>query len=209
MKRIVVFLALMLSVAAFAKISVNKSIRIEAGERRSGGCSTVNGSIKIEPDAHLGGSCKTVNGSITLDHGCVVDGLSTVNGVIRVGKECEIKDDISSVNGAIRCAEGVVVDGSVKTVNGAIRLQGVEVQGGISTYNGDVTLENGSVVFDDVIVKDTKGNDRCNKPLEIVIDNSFVRGDVINRDDKNKVVVYLLNGGDVKGKIRNAKVERD
>lgn len=209
MKKLVTLLVLFMFGINFAKITVNKSIRVNAGEHRHGGCSTVNGSIVVENDARLDGGCKTVNGSITVHERCVVDGLSTVNGVIRVGEECDIKDDIASVNGSIRCAAGIIVDGDVKSVNGMIHLEGTTVKDGISTYNGDITLENNSTVFDDIIVKESKGNNHRRKPLEIVIDNSVVKGDVINRCDKLQVVVYLLNGGEVMGRIRNATVERD
>ena len=190
MKKTVFIFILALSVSSFAKVTVNKSIRVDAGDRMSGGCTTVNGSIVVEKDAHVGGRCKTVNGSIKLEAGCVVDGISTVNG-------------------SIRCAEGVVVDGSVQSVNGFIQLKGVTVERDITTHNGDVTLEKESVVHDDIIIKDSKGNNNRNKPLEIVIDNSVVRGDVINRNDDIEVIVYLLNGGDVRGRVENVTVERD
>lgn len=209
MKKTIFILTFALSVSGFSKVTVNKSIRVDAGDRQAGGCTTVNGSIVIEEEAHVGGRCKTVNGSIKLKSGCVVDGLATVNGSIRVDEDCELRDDVESVNGSIRCVEGVIVDGSVRSVNGAIHLKGVTVKKDITNHNGDITLEKESVVYDDIIIKDTKGNNRRDKPLEIVIDNSVVRGDIVNRNDEVEVVVYLLNGGDVRGRIENASVERD
>ena len=148
-------------------------------------------------------------GSIKISEECSVRNVESVNGSIRIGEETEVRSDIKTVNGSISCSEGVVVGDDISTVNGSIKLKNTEVMESITTYNGSVTLTEKSIVRDDIIVKDNKGNNNRRQPLKIIIDNSVVEGDIINREDDIEVIVYLRNGGRVKGEIIDADVEED
>ncbi len=202
-------LTLLIAGALSAKTTVNKSIHIGEGERHSGGLSSVNGSITIDEGAHISGSCKTVNGSIRVAEECRIRNLQSVNGSIRVAEEVEIESDIETVNGSINCDEGVQINGDVQTVNGSIKLKNTHVDKGISTYNGSVTLTERTVVRKDIIVKDATGHNNRRDPLKIIVDNSTVEGDIINREEDIEVIVYLRNGGRVNGEIVDAIVEKE
>ena len=76
-------LALVLAAPAYG-LSLNKSIKIEAGTE-TGGQSSVNGSIKVGEGAVIDGSLETVNGSIRVDENVTLDDAETVNGTIRSG----------------------------------------------------------------------------------------------------------------------------
>jgi hypothetical protein len=95
----------------------------------------------------------------------------------------------------------------VATVNGPLKLSGVEVDSDVSTYNGDVTLSGGTTVGGDIIIRESKGNSRRDKPLQITIeDGSSVRGNVIVENDDLEVEIYL-RGGSVAGELRGAKIK--
>ncbi|MBN1561173.1 hypothetical protein JW998_13045 [candidate division KSB1 bacterium] len=205
----IVLVFLMLAFSVSAKTTVNKSIRIDEGERHAGGCTSVNGSIVVEQGAEVTGGCKTVNGSIKIARDCTVARLQSVNGSIRVGEKTEIRSGIDTVNGSIHCEEGVHINGSIETVNGSMNLQGTEVEDGITTYNGDVALTRKSIVHDDIIIKDSKGHNNRKEPLRITIDDSIVDGDIINREEDIVVIVYLKNDGQVRGDIYDARVEEE
>jgi DUF4097 and DUF4098 domain-containing protein YvlB len=205
----IVLSSLMLVFAVSAKTTVNKSIRIDEGERHAGGCTSVNGSIVVEQGAEVTGGCKTVNGSIKIARDCAVARVQSVNGSVRIGEKTEIKSDIETVNGSIHCEKGVYIDGNIETVNGSMNLQGTEVEGRITTYNGDITLSRKSVVHEDIIIKDNKGHNNRKEPLRITIDNSIVEGDIINREEDIDVVVLIRNNGQVKGEVYDARVEED
>ena len=192
-----------------AKTTVNKSIHIQEGERHSGGCSSVNGSIVVEAGAEVKGGCKTVNGSIKIANDCKIRRLQSVNGSIRIGQNSEIHSDVETVNGSIQCKEGVYIDGNIDTVNGSVKLRGAEVEDKITTYNGSVTLTQKSIVHDDIIIKDNKGHNDRKKPLLITIDNSVVKGDIINKEEDIEVIVYLRNGGRVNGDIYDCQIDED
>lgn len=187
-------------------MTVNKSITIRSGEHTSGGCSSVNGRILIEEGAHIRGTCKTVNGSIKIEQDCQVNAIKTVNGSIRVDENTKVKTEVESVNGSIELQDGVYVGGNLQTVNGSIKITGTEVNRDITTYNGSVSLYRKSVVHDDIIIKDNKGNNHRRRPLEIIIDNSTVEGDIINKEEDIEVIVYLRDGGEVNGRIINAEI---
>jgi DUF4097 and DUF4098 domain-containing protein YvlB len=192
-----------------AETTVNKSIHIEKGERHSGSCTSVNGSIEIDEGAEVSGGCKTVNGSIRLAEECYVHDLQSVNGSIHVGEKSEVRSDIETVNGGVDCKEGVQISGEINTVNGSIKLTGAKVEEDISTYNGSISLTDNAIAHSDIIIKDNKGHNDRREPLRITIDNSVVEGDIINREDDIEVIVYLRNGGTVKGEIIDARVEEE
>jgi DUF4097 and DUF4098 domain-containing protein YvlB len=188
-------------------LGINSSIRITDGEKRSDGCATVNGSITIGSDCIVGGSCSTVNGQITVGNNTKAYQLQTVNGGIEIGTDVEVKDDVQTVNGNIRIDKNGKIYGDVSTVNGDIDLISTVVEHGISTHNGDINLVEGSVVKEDIIIKESHGNSDRHKPLEITIsDKSVVQGDILVQEDDIEVIVYLEKGGKVLGKVDGAKV---
>ncbi len=196
---------LMLVSAAFADLTLNKNIYVNEGERKSSGLTTVNGGITVKDDARVDGGCKSVNGSIEIGNNCNVRSISTVNGTIRIRSNTDVYGSLNSVNGSISCKEDTKIHHDVQTVNGDVHLYGTRVDNDIETVNGDITLEKESVVEDDIIIKDTHGNIGADHITKIIIDNSVVKGDIINRDSRRRVQVILRNGGRVEGELRNVE----
>ncbi|MCP4654720.1 MAG: hypothetical protein GY856_04785 [bacterium] len=189
--------------------AVNRSLRVADGEKVTGGLTTVNGTIRIGEDAEVRGASRTVNGRITVDDGAQVGSLTTVNGAVEIAGNVAVDGDVETVNGAAECGSGTEVQGDVSTVNGAIRLDGTRVEGRVVTYNGGVTLRDGSRVTRDVVIERTRGR-HSDRALEIrILQGSVVEGDIVVRTTKRPVTVYLSEGGEVLGEIRNAKVVRE
>ena len=116
-----------------------------------------------------------------------------------------MEGDIATVNGGITLASGTKVSDAVATVNGNVVLDNATVHGSVTLTNGDLEMINASVVGEDVVLKSGKGS----APPEIRIEGgSVVEGDIVVRGRKG-VVVYLSDGGDVRGEIRGAEVVRD
>ena len=205
-----ILLLLGMAVSSFTMdLSVNKSIHIGDNEKRSG-CSSVNGSVIIGNHCRITGSCRTVNGTIDVGRECMMKSLQSVNGSIKIDKETRVHGSISSVNGSITCRHGSKILDDVESVNGGITIHDTQVGHNISTFNGNIKLLNGSIVENDIIVKDNHGQNNREKPLYILIDNnSVVKGDVINRETDIKVILQLQDGGKVEGKVKNVIVERD
>jgi DUF4097 and DUF4098 domain-containing protein YvlB len=203
-----VFIGCLLSLPLSAKTTLNSNIHVDAGEHLSSGCNSVNGSIDVGEGASIDGGCRSVNGSIQIESNCTTRDLQAVNGGIKVGGKTQVRGDIGSVNGPVECGTGVYVRGDVESVNGAIQLDSTEVDGGLETYNGDIKLCNSTVVHSDIVIKDSRRKERREQPLEIMIDNSVVEGDVIIKEDDLEVVVVLRNGGHIKGEVINACVQR-
>ena len=190
------FLALMMSVPALGA-SINKSIKIAAGEE-SGGATSVNGSITVGPDATVTGNLKTVNGSIRIDDRARIEGaatvngglrladnvraesLTTVNGSINVGDDGEISGEVGAVNGRISLNRGTRVSDDVGNVNGQIGVAGAEVGGDVTTVNGDIELSDGAVVKGDVVVEKPSnwswGKEKSRKPRIVIGPGSRVEG---------------------------------
>ncbi len=192
------FLALMMSVPALGA-SINKSIKIAAGEE-SGGATSVNGSITVGPDATVTGNLKTVNGSIRIDDRASIEGaatvngglrladnvraesLATVNGSINVGDDGEISGEVGAVNGRISLNRGTRVGDDVGNVNGQIGVAGAEVGGDVTTVNGDIELSDGAVVKGDVVVEKPSnwswGKEKSRKPRIVIGPGSRVEGTI-------------------------------
>ena len=190
------FLALMMSVPALGA-SINKSIKIAAGEE-SGGATSVNGSITVGPDATVTGKLKTVNGSIRIDDRASIEGaatvngglrladnvraesLGTVNGSINVGDDGEISGEVGAVNGRISLGRGTRVSDDVGNVNGQIGVAGAEVGGDVTTVNGDIELSDSAVVKGDVVVEKPSnwswGKEKSRKPRIVIGPGSRVEG---------------------------------
>ena len=192
------FLALMMAVPALGA-SINKSIKIAAGEE-SGGATSVNGSITVGPDATVTGNLKTVNGSIRIDDRASIEGaatvngglrladnvraesLATVNGSINVGDDGEISGEVGAVNGRISLSRGTRVGEGVGNVNGQIDVAGAEVGGDVKTVNGDIELSDGAVVKGDVVVEKPSnwswGKGKSRKPRIVIGPGSRVDGTI-------------------------------
>ncbi len=214
-------MALMMAFAAQAG-SVNKSIKVAAGQQ-SGGESTVNGSISVGAGATVSGDLSTVNGTIRIDddvrlddaetvngalrvgNGVTAARLETVNGSIRVGERGRIEDGIEAVNGRIEANGGTVIGSGVSNVNGEIELSGAEVGGDVSTVNGDVLLNDGTTVLGDVVIEKAKrwnwGSKRLRKPKVIVGPGSRIDGEVVAEREIELYISESAQVGGVRGEI--------
>ncbi|MEJ2274817.1 MAG: hypothetical protein P8Y01_09645, partial [Woeseiaceae bacterium] len=191
-------LVLLMAVPALGA-SINKSIKIDAGEEAEGATS-VNGSISVGDNAVVTGGLRTVNGSIRVDAGAEIESaktvngrvrvgegvsaqdLSTVNGAITIGEMAAIDGDISAVNGSITAERDAAVTGSVENVNGRISLAGTEIGGDVRTVMGDVELQQSIVRGDLVIEKPSSWNDRTSRnrnPRVVIGPGSRVEGTIV------------------------------
>ncbi len=209
-------LAMLLAVPAFGA-SINKSIKIGAGEEADGATS-VNGSISVGADAVVTGNLKTVNGTIRVDDGAQIGKASTVNGGLRISENVRA-ENLSTVNGSVKVGEGVVVDGDVSAVNGRITLErgvtvsegvgnvngqmefsGATVGGDVETVNGDIELADQSVVRGDIIVEKPSGwswgKEKRRKPRIIIGPGSRVEGEI---HVEREVELYISDSADVGG----------
>lgn len=189
------------------RVTVNGGVFIGADCTIKGSCRTVNGSVTVGPNSQVG-SLRSVNGSIRLDDNIVVDGdLETVNGSIRIGPEVSVEGKLETVNGGVSIASGGSIRGEIRTVNGAIGLDSTEVTGDLITSNGDITLENGSRVNGNLVIRGAKGTER--RPPTITVSGaSVVEGDIEIDDADRGVRLVLVNGGRVTGSTGSAIVER-
>lgn len=191
-------LVLLMSMPALA-VSINKSVKIGAGEE-SGGATSVNGSISVGENATVTGNLKTVNGSVRVDAGASIEkattvngglrladdvkaeSLTTVNGSINVGEKGVIDGAVSAVNGRISVGNGSTVTADVGNVNGQIGLAGAEVGGDLSTVNGDIELSDGAVVKGDLVVEKPNswkwGKEKTRKPRVVIGPGSRVEGTI-------------------------------
>ncbi len=212
-------LVLLLAAPAFAA-SVNKSIKLEAGEAASGATS-VNGSITVGENAVVTGGIKTVNGSIRVDSGASIenastvnggvhvsdnvraDNLSTVNGTVRVGDQSTVAGEVEAVNGKLSVGRGSSVAGNVANVNGQIELTGAEVGGDVSTVSGDIYLADGAVVKGDLIVEKPSnwgwGNKQNRKPRIVIGPGSVVEGAIVLKREVELFISDTARVGTVEG----------
>jgi len=188
--------------------SINKSIYVQDGEKRSSGLNTVNGTINVGSDCDIHGDCHTVNGGIRIGQNSTVRDLMAVNGSINIGENVR-SDDLQTINGEIETGAGSNVRGEVQSINGDIKLEGTQVEQDVSTYNGDITLRGKSVVKGDIVIKKSKGRHEHKRLVKIrIMDESVVEGDieVLEPESQVQVTVYLAKDARVKGKIENAEV---
>lgn len=209
-------LALLLAVPAYGA-SINKSIKIGAGEESSGATS-VNGSITVGADATVSGGIKTVNGKIRVDDGAdirkaaTVNGslhvgsnvtsrsLGTVNGSIRLGEDCTVDGSIEAVNGSITTEKGSTVEDNIQNVNGDMEIQGSVVEGDLSTVNGDIEIVDGSVLKGDLVIEKPGGwgwkNSKQRKPRVVIGPGSRVEGSIIA---EREIKLYISESAEVGG----------
>ena len=209
-------LILLMSVPALGA-SINKSVKIGAGEE-AGGASSVNGSITVGEDATVTGNLKTVNGTIRVDDGASIrkastvnggvklgdkgkaESLSTVNGSIRVGEDAMVDGEVEAVNGRITVEKGANIKENVGNVNGEIDLNGAEVGGDLSTVNGDIDLADRSVVKGDLIVEEpggwSWGKEKSRKPRIVIGPGSRVEGTIVL---EREVELFISDTAEVGG----------
>jgi len=206
-------LALFAVVPACA-MSMNKSIKIEAGET-SDGASTMNGSIKVGSGAIVTGKVSTVNGTIRVEENAQVEkvhtvngsvrvfngvqsrSLGTVNGSIQVGSEVTVNGEVTAVNGKIVIDSGTSVSGDISNVNGEIKLRGAEVAGDLETENGDVFLSEKAVLKGDLTVEkpSSRGNTYSSRDPRVVIGpGSRVEGTIVL---KRQVELFISTSAEV------------
>ena len=135
----------------------------------------VNKSITIEDGDTVRSSLTTVNGNIRVGSECEIRGACrSVNGNIRIGDNSDVKS-LQAVNGSIHLDEDVYVSGKIESVNGSVQCQmGVEIRGKIRTVNGRIELMK-TRVRDDVTT--------YNGPI-LLADQSVIQGDVIVNEAK-------------------------
>lgn len=220
-------LATLLLVAATAAASVNKSVRVEAGAR-SEGASSINGNVSIGAGASVAGGVHTVNGTVDVENEAAIEEAETVNGNLLIGAGVR-SHTLSSVNGSIRVAENVTVDGdvtavngrigigpgsrvtrNVRSVNGAIKLDGTDIAGNLETVNGDVTLANGAVLHGDLIVEKPSGwgTSRSHKPQVVIGPGSSVLGRLRLERPVDLFISESAGVGGVEGAMRLADAVR-
>lgn len=209
-------LAMLISLPAFG-LSINKSVKIEAGSE-SGGASSVNGSVSVGADAVVTGGVKTVNGTVRVDSGATIENastvnggvkissnvhaanLSTVNGSITVGESSVIEGEIEAVNGRISVENGTTVGDDVGNVNGQIELVGAQVGGDVSTVSGDMRITGGTLVKGDVIVEKPSswkwGKDKSRKPRIVIGPGTTIEGVI---ELEREVKLYISDTANVGG----------
>lgn len=121
-------------------------------------------------DGERSAGMSSVNGSIRIGADCDVNGgCHTVNGGIEVGNGSRV-EDLETVNGRIVIGTGVEVRGDAQTVNGSFRAAaGSVVLGQVTTVNGRIELTNAVVDRD---VSTVNGDVRLN-------DRSVIRGSIV------------------------------
>ncbi|MEL7310728.1 MAG: hypothetical protein AAFN07_04415 [Pseudomonadota bacterium] len=212
--------------ATGADASVNKNIRIEAGET-SKGASSVNGRVTVGDGAIVDGDVDTVNGGVKLGSGvqagevqsvngkvtigddCVIETAQTVNGRAELGERVRVSGDVSTVNGEVNIGYGSLVGGDVDTVNGKVKLKGVSVSGDIGNTNGGVYLDEGTRVEGSVVVRKTKNYGwswgKKSKPVVVIGRNVVVEGPLIFEREVELYIHETATVGSIEGK---AEVQR-
>ena len=214
-------LILLMSVPALGA-SINKSVKIAAGEE-SGGATSVNGSITVGETATVTGNLKTVNGTIRIDAGAIVkkastingglklgdngkaEALNTVNGSIRVGEGATVDGEVEAVNGRITVEKGALINEDVGNVNGEIDLNGAEIGGNLSTVSGDINLADQSVVKGDIIVEEPGGwnsnKEKTRMPRVVIGPGSRVEGTIVLEREVGLFISESAEVGGVSGEM--------
>ena len=148
-----------------------------------------------------------MNGSIQLGEDSSVEGLSSVNGSVKVGEGAVVDEEVESVNGSVSLDRGARAE-SVTTVNGRIKLRGADVERNLMTINGDIALTESARVGGDIVIEDRgNGSSRRERPLRIELEGgSTVEGNVLVEDKRIEVELYLRDGSRVLGRVEGAKL---
>ena len=224
----VVSILLVLSSFAYAQSSVSKDIHIAKGKKSSRNVSTVSGDIFVGNGAMVKGDVSAVSGDISIGSKATVQNIEVVSGDISVGKgaktknletvsgdihlyeKSEVDGSIETVSGDVNCDSGSDIGEYIGTVSGDVELDDSRLRGSLKTVSGDISLFNGSMIDGDIIIN--RKPDIVlyhNGKLKIIIDmNSVVKGSILVKEPDSNVIVYLANGGEVKGEIVNAEVRK-
>jgi DUF4097 and DUF4098 domain-containing protein YvlB len=217
-----------ISSLAYGQSSVSKDIHIAKDKKSSRNVSTVSGDIFVGNGAFLKGEISAVSGDISIGSKATVQNIEVVSGDVSIGKGATTKNlevvsgdihlyerskvdgSIETVSGDVNCDSGSDIREYITTVSGDVELDDSRLRGYLRTVSGDISLFNGSIVEGDIII-DRKPDlviYHDNK-LKIMIDmNSIVKGSILVKEPNSNVIVYLANGGEVKGEIVNAEVRK-
>lgn len=205
--RIIAFVSVLSLFFLNCKISINRTLYIDDGEKVYSDVMTINGSIFVGSHCEVHGACRTVNGEIEVGKYSKTKDLQSVNGSIQVAEDVYVMGSLGAVNGPIFCSPGVKIRGKVTAVNGTVELQKTHVKRDVQTYNGNISLLDSTIVYGDVIVKRDKVNSVRRKPLKIEVrDGSVVEGDVIVEREDDYVELVLSDGGRVLGDVKHVRV---
>lgn len=189
--------------------TVSGDIYIGNGARVNANVSAVSGDIEIGSKATTK-SIDVVSGDIAVGKGAKTGSLETVSGDVHLYEKSEADGYIETVSGDVNFDSGVEVQEYIKTVSGDIELDDSRLRGDIKTVSGDISLFNGSMVDGDIIINRKPGAVlKIPHKQKVIIDmNSVVRGSILVKEPNMNVIVYLVNGGKVKGEIVNAEVRK-
>ena len=173
------------------------------------GCNLeVNKSIDISDGERIKKDLFTVNGSIRIGKDCQIEGnCRAVNGSIDIDDHSKVRD-LNSINGGINLGEQVVVKGDVVTVNGPLHAKiGTVIQGEISAINGEIDLT-GTEVKEDLV---TLSGD------VYLRDQTIIRGDIrvdkkgLINDSSNRLylTIRVTDGSVVEGDVIVKDKERE
>ncbi|MBT4035612.1 MAG: DUF4097 family beta strand repeat protein [Candidatus Marinimicrobia bacterium] len=224
----VVSILLGLSSLAYAQSSVSKDIHIAKDKKSSRNVSTVSGDIfvgngtvvkgdvsAVSGDISIGskarvGNIEVVSGNISIGKGAKTVNLEAVSGDIHLYEKSDVGGSIGTVSGDVNCDSGSDIVKSIKTVSGDVELDDSRLRGSLKTVSGDISLFNGSMIDGDIIIDRKSDVVRFHDgKLKIIIDmNSVVKGSILVKEPDSNVIVYLANGGKVRGEIVNAEVRK-
>lgn len=117
----------------------------------------------------------SVNKSVRVDDGTQSDGHSSVNGSITVGRDAVIDGSLKTVNGAIRVDENTRLH-TASTVNGSIRLAAGVSARGVESVNGSIDI--GENVTVDGVVSIVNGKIGIERGSSVQDSVSNVNGDI-------------------------------
>lgn len=186
--------------------TVNGGIKV--GHHSSvGDLSTVNGSVKVASNSTIG-EASTVNGSVVFEQNVSAESAETVNGSIKLGEDCKIEEDVETVNGSITANYGCDIGGNFETVNGRLKAINTEIHGDVETVNGSIYLLEGTIVYDDIIIKKSKGffNKSKNKKIKVIIGkNVVIKGSL---EFERPVYLYIHESADVDENVENVEITK-
>jgi len=225
MRNLFVISAAVVMCIGLGSCGVNSSITVADGTTLESGRSTVNGGVIIGSDCTVNGNCrtvngrvtvgdrsrvkslKTVNGSVRVGDGVTVDGdLEAVNGRIELGSDCTVGGNVETVNGSLSVATGGEVHGTLRTVNGGISLVTASVDGSLVTNNGDITLEQGTRVTGDIVIRGKTHGD-LRPPTITLAGASVLEGDIRIEDAGRKVRLVVGDDCQITGSTGAAVIE--
>ena len=197
-----------ISILGGCMMNIEKNHWIKDGTKSHRNFYSIDGNIHIGENSEVAGNCRTIDGWIDVGANSKVRNLNTIDGKVRVRKNAVVNGYIKVIDGEIYCESGVKVKGYVETTDADIKLEGTVVEDSLSTSDGNIKLYDNTTVMGNIKIKKRYRIIPDHIVLYIEIDNSIVEGDIINKDSNTEVIIYISNGGQVKGQVVNAKVEK-